>query len=131
MTLPSPKRVNTKPRISEPRLEILEQEVVEIKTDLEECKDVKSRMDVLDERTQNLTNLAQRNGNAIFGTNGSPGILTRLKSVEDKLDQVSKDVKDFVGDVKKLGYGVLVLIIGVFIELLIQLILSHGSALAK
>lgn len=134
MTLPNPKRMPTRPRPEiafETRIDLVEKDVADIKIDLDECKDIKSKMDVLEERTGQLQKFAEQNRNAIFGANGQPGILTRIQNVENKIDKVSDDVKGFVGDVKKVGYGIMVLVIGVFIELLVQLLLQHGGTLAK
>lgn len=129
----APKRAVTKPRKIEPeiaydpRVEGIFEDISEVRKDLEECKDVKSKMDVLDERTKVLITQATENRAAIFGTANQPGINTRMTTLENKLEEV----KQFVGEVKKVGIGVLVAVLGIFIELLIQLILSHGTVLAK
>lgn len=102
------------------RVRDCEDNLKDYKEDLEECKDVRSDMKVLDERTQNLLTQSKKNGDAIFGSNGTKGILTRLSNLESSM-----------ADIKKVGYALLIGVMGVFIELLINLILTHGTALAK
>lgn len=61
------------------RLDDAEKDIKDIQSDLEECKDLKGQMQVLNERTQTLVTKATKSENAIYGTNGSPGMQARQK----------------------------------------------------
>lgn len=120
------KRIPTKPKYNEqetiydPRMEGVLDDINEVKKDLDECKDVKSKMEVLDERTNELMKRAQENRNALFGANGTPGVLTRLSNVEMS-----------ISDIKRLVWAVLIGVVGVVIEQIVALILSHGPTIVN
>jgi len=123
MNFAAPKRIPTKPRKdmeSSARIGIIEQDIGDMKVDIEECKDIKNKMATLEERAAELMIKARENRNAIFGTNGSPGVLSRLSNVESN-----------TSDMKKIMWTVLIGVIGVIIEQIIQLVLTHGPQLVK
>ncbi len=103
----------------DPRVDNVISDVGELKEGLDECRDVKGRMQVLDERTAELLKKADKNSNALFGTNGTPGMNTRISNVE-------RDVSEIKGGLQKVLWAIIIGGGGLFIEQIIQLILTHG-----
>ena len=115
------------PETNKTKIVELEKDLSNIRKDLDECRDLRGQMDVLNERTQTILQKATKNENAISGSNGNKGMKERLTAVESSIDKVKEDVSSF----KKVGYAVLIAVIGIFMELFVQLILAHGEIFVR